>query len=377
MGSSKKHKAKKRKRHSRDTKEDEGISILAVYINIYLIKSLLWADCTSAGKMKVIFRVPPPHPPSPPDPSLVVSLPIEDIARARHYLSEEGETTPTKSSRKHKRKRHHHHSKSSPHIIVPPTEQYGDGSISERDEDNSAQPGKNATSSSIRRPLYGKGKDLYFHKLPGKETAYQKAHLGPPCLDTIDSDQDDDSYSSYHRKLTKRDKRDTLMSLPVEISLDMLLISPRRPRGSGGKDMRLFKPPATIIKESSSHETLPTRSSSSLLHLSTDLSNQSGLSDDGEIRKKRKKKKKMKNDHDKELPKKAKKVDDTTFGKKSSKSGQPPAPIVELLSEESFNEPDACPDHHDSNDVIMESHEEPNHSLLVKRAHSPADSSIM
>lgn len=237
--------------------------------------------------MKVIFRVPPSHQSTSSDSSFVVSLPFEDIARAKNIISNDcpqvtcTSTTSNKKSKKHKRKRHHH----APHASI--LEQFP--STSKQESDNS----KSVTVSTVK-PLLNQGKDLKFHYLPGKEAAYRQIHMGS------DNESDIDGVDCELAKPCRND------SLFVTINIDMLSINPRRPPGGGGKDMRLLMP-----HYSESHST---KSSPSI---------QMSLSDNEE---KRKKRKKMKHSQ-KEI----------TGMNTTHTNERDEDPSVEILSEDSFH----------------------------------------
>ena len=231
----KKHKLKKYKLHSRDIKDETGILYYIVIIINKLKETIIFADGVGTGKMKVIFRVPPPQPSSPlhSDPSFVVSLPLEEIARARHYIPEEGEATPTRSHQKKHKKKHHRHK---PPVLTPPT--LLNSSTSDRDDDEIDVGRKNV---HLSRP-YGSGKDLNFHKMSGKERSHQRVQAGP-FLEPVDDEEGESEQEMEENTGGKKGKE--ISSLPVEINLDMVSFgSKKRPR-NGGKEMRPTKIPKT------------------------------------------------------------------------------------------------------------------------------------
>ena len=322
MGSNKKHKTKKHKSHSKEAREEAGKHCIQI-VPFHHPFLLFVVDGAGAGKVKLVFRVPPPHPPSPRPQmsSLLVSLSLKDIARGRQYQSEEGESPSTKHHKKHKKKHHHHKSQS----IATPTTSYNSAS----DEDNIVE------RKERKGRHYGSGKDFSFHKLPGKEQVFQRMRSGP-CLDEDNegaelTDQEEMETNEVFSK-PKREKRD--ITLPVEINLDVLSIgSSKRPRGSGGKDMRLMKiPKVTSIKKDTPPLPLPQTTpigSPSLISTKTDYSSQS---DDGE---KKKKKKKKKHKHYHESPGKVFKTKEKL---KKKRAELPDPPLTPNSTNESIEE---------------------------------------
>ncbi len=315
--------------------------------------------------MKLVFRVPPPHPPSPrpQGSSLLVSLSLEDIARGRQYQSEERESLSIKHHKKHKKRHHHHKSQS----IATPTASYN----SATDEDNIVE------RKEKKGRQYSSGKDFSFHKLPGKEQVFRRMRAGP-CLDEDDegaglTDQEEIEVFSK----PKREKRD--ITLPVEINLDVLSIgSSKRPRGSGGKDMRLMRiPKVTSIKKDTPPLPLPQNTpigSPSLVSTKTDYSSQS---DDGE---KKRKKKKKKHKHYHESPGKVFKTKEKI---KKNRAELPDPPLTPNSTNESIEESPiiTTPAHfqmgganlHD--DTVTHDHQQestPKHTPVDSPADSPA-----
>ena len=221
----------------------------------------------------------------------------------------------------------------------------------------------------------------------------------------------------------KRNKRD--VSLPVEINLDILSISSKRPRSVGGKDMKLVmtRHPSThsssspsLVGSKETHSTAlspalpiqpppiqsppiqsppiqsppihsqPLLSSSPIKGAPIDKSNQQTLlSDDGDRGEKKRKKKKKKHKHTteaEELPTKIKKTGGDS--KPVKKLAEPTKPATPNTTDETVNYSSSGgltsgPAHQEesslSGDVVMhESHDISQQVHLVRPTLSPAES---
>ena len=181
--------------------------------------------------MKFVFRVPPPLPSSPlmDDQPLLVSLPLEDIARARQSLETGEHQKPhrKKTKKKHHHKHHQHHSLTSD--IFQAT-----GLVDISDEEIQGDEEK----AERRHREHQGGKTYRHYRTPGKEMSYQRIQSGPFLQDEEEEEG-------------REMEEEEISSLPVEISLEKLNLSSKRPIGSGKgwktlKVSKITSPPVTI-----------------------------------------------------------------------------------------------------------------------------------
>ena len=185
--------------------------------------------------MKFVFRVPPPLPSSPlmDDQSLLVSFPLEDIARARQSLeTDEHQKAHRKKKKKHHHKHHQHHS--SAFNIFQTT---GRGDISDEEIQGDEE------KAERRHREHQGGKTYRHYRTPGKEMSYQRIQSGPFLQDEEDEEEEG--------REMEEGIDETISSLPVEISLEKLNLSSKRPIGSGKgwktlKVSKITSPPVTV-----------------------------------------------------------------------------------------------------------------------------------
>ena len=407
MGSNKKHKTKKHKTHSREIRDEPGIKKNDNFIQQkadYQHNFLLNSEASAAaGKMKVIFRVPPPHPssPRPDDPSLMVSLPLEEIARARQYSSEEGSHSKTHIKKKQKKKHHHHHHHKA-QLMSPPSSFYG--SVSEKDNDDDDgedddQFEKEVWSEMSHKGKRGGGKDFSFHKMPGKEMRVQAG----PYLD-LDEDEEEEEEEAYDEDVDvigkdefQYEERERL-SLPVEIDLEMLSLQSKKPRTSG-KEWKSLKTPKICLSSSISISGTPSihfpsppiKSPPPPVVLSPIKSPPLNTPDsskhlaEAEKKKKQKKKKKHKHHHGEESPvKKAKKSDGKTENKwvepleppRSASTSEFSPAIMSVPARQEEETKVTQEDLSLTSDLVVQDSFEPSQSHTQRQTHSP-DSTTM